>query len=616
MRKCINEIQKKCNDNFISLADNKCKATWNVVNRKLGNVRKSSEIDRIEINDKIIMTGTDIAEAFNNYFINLSNNYNDIKSSKYDLSNTIPNNLNSIYLEPTTPEEVLKLILSLRNTNSVGYDKVSTMALKNIAHLIAEPLCHIINLSLEQGTFPQKLKFAVVKPLHKKGSKADMGKYRPITLTPVLSKVFEKVFYIRLQKFLDKNKAFAKEQNGFRSNKSTALAAFTLIRKVLDSINNRNPTIALFLDMSKAFDFVDHDILISKLHRYGIRGPAGNWIKSYLSNRCQVTEITKMNKTNRTVENFVSTIKENKYGVPQGSILGPLLFLVYINDLPRAVNYPTVLFADDTTIVVESDNLSNYEEKINKALSETVNWLRSNNLNLNTEKTKFIHFHTKQSKDLELNITCDGKPIKQENCHKFLGINIDKHCDWKEQIKAVCSKINKFVFALKKIRLVISHKTALLVYYGYVCSALRYGIILWGNATDVHRVFISQKRCIRAIWGLSPRDSCKPIFRKNKILTLTCLYILEACTFVRKHMELFIVKDNRNKRTITQKPLILPVTKLSLFKKNSYYMLSKIYNTVPKTITNLTGNIFYSKLRQWLQEECYYSVNEFFEKNN
>lgn len=141
-----------------------------------------------------------------------------------------PNNLNSIYLEPTTPEEVLKLILSIRNTNSVGYDQISTVALKNVAHLIAEPLCHIINLSLEQGIFPNKLKFAVVKPLHKKGSKTDMGNYRPITLILVLSKIFEKVFYTRLQKFLDKNKTLAVEQNGFRPNKSTALATFTLIQ--------------------------------------------------------------------------------------------------------------------------------------------------------------------------------------------------------------------------------------------------------------------------------------------------------------------------------------------------------------------------------------------------
>lgn len=230
---------------------------------------------------------------------------------------------------------------------------------------------------------------------------------------------------------------------------------------------------------------------------------------------------------------------------------------------------------------------------------------------INTNKTKLIQFKTTKTTDLQLNITCNNDKIDKINNTNFLGIILDEQCNWKLQIDAVCNKVNRFIFALKKLRSVSSQDAAMLVYHSYVCSALRYGIVLWGNSVDAHRAFIAQKKSIRAVWGLKWMDSCKPIFQKQKLLTLPCIYIFEMSKFVKKHMELFEMNTNINKRTMTHKTLAVPRTRLVQVERNCYHMAITIFNCLPENFVSLPYGLFCSRLYKWLAEECFYSVKEF-----
>lgn len=213
-------------------------------------------------------------------------------------------------------------------------------------------------MSFYHGTFPDKLKLSLIKPLFKKGEKCDINNYRPITLIPILSKIYEKCMYKRLTNFCNKFQIISDKQFGFQKNKSTSLAIFSLMQAILSNINNNYITTGLFFDLSKAFDLVSHEILLQKLEAIGIRGPVLQWLSSYLTNRNQRVIINKKNEHSDIIS-YSSEYRHNKYGVPQGSVLGPILFLIYINDIIKITNHKCILFADDISITVTSNKKYN-----------------------------------------------------------------------------------------------------------------------------------------------------------------------------------------------------------------------------------------------------------------
>lgn len=601
LKRCLHKARQISSYRFIKNSKNVSRASWQVIKNACAMTGTISEIN--DCNG--ITCPKKIADYFNNFFIDST----DKNVQRKPESCNLDQNTNSLYLSLVNLEEVEKAIKYLNNTNATGYDGICTKVIKANASALKVPLAHILNLSFLQGVFPKRLKNVVVKPLYKKGSKSDPNNYRPIALIPVMSKIFERVMYNRLLSFITKYNILHNNQFGFRKNSSTSLACYHLIKEVTESLDKKTPMVAVFLDMSKAFDFVNHDILLQKLYRYGVRGPAWDWLACYLNKRQQCVEIAKVIGKDKIV--FKSDYQYNGFGVPQGSILGPLLFLLYINDLPKTIDHKCILFADDTTLLIKYDKNAIFEDVIKKALTDIIAWLDSNNLQINLSKTKLIQFQTYKSKHLDIQIKHNDTTIEEVKSTKFLGLTIDCHCNWKDHVDNLRSKLDRFVYVLYRIRNVVSEAAALSAYHGYVSSQLKYGLILWGNSVDADVIFKAQKKCIRAITGAGFSDHCKPLFQKKNILTVPSMYIYEISIFVKKNPNCFLKMTTKSNRGVHRNKLLQPQTNLALCRKNVHCMAIKIYNIFTDKFKELPLKQFQKSLFEHLLERCYYSIDEF-----
>lgn len=604
LKHIINSTKKAQNNHFIQTAHNKCKATWTVIKKSTVNVPKS-EIQKISIDAKnYIDNPVTIANLFNDFFID------GLKEDTInnDANLQIPRNPNSMFMSPTSPSEIQRIINNMKNTSSTGYDQISTQILKLVSLKISNILCHIINLAIFNGVFPDKLKTTLIKPLFKKDNKLSMSCYRPIALVPVLSKVFEKVIHNKLYNFFESQHLLTDEQTGFRKNKTINTAVYNFLQKVMINIDNKTPVCALYMDFSKAFDCVNHKILLQKLAMYGVRGNVLKLIESYLSNRKQFTQITRIcPKINKEV-NFTSEKRYVNLGVPQGSVLGPLLFIIYINDLPKIIKQPTFLFADDCTIVFNDKDRMTLEQDINEAIEKIIEWTTSNNLKLNFDKTNLMIFRNRVAQFSDINIKYSNKKVSHVDTTKFLGLNIDCSLNWKTHIENLCLKINQQSYALHMLSKMADISTVLSAYHGYVGSIIRYGIMFWGHSVHKDDAFKAQKRCVRSICKLKQTDSCKEYFKNLKLLTLPCIYIYEIINFVRSNATFF--ENYKSKRHNSK--ICCPNNKTTLLNNSIFCMAPRVYNHLPKYLMEASSsNMFKKKLKSFLINKTYYSVSEY-----
>ena len=289
--------------------------------------------------------------------------------------------------------------------------------------------------------FPDKLKLAKVIPLFKNGVRTLVKNYRPVSILPIFDKILEKLVNKQLTNFLEKNKILSNFQYGFQKNRSTSLAVVDVVSKITKPLENKKIPCCIFLDFAKAFDTIDHTISLKKLEHYGIRGVAKDWFQSYLNSRFQTV----------VIGNVTSTSKENKYGVPQGSVLGPTLFLMYINDISNCLNksIPTI-FADGTCIFFQDDDIDNLVFTINSELREVSSWLIANRLTLNVDKSNIVLFQNKSK--LKLDISLNGEKLKQTAFVKYLGVLIDERLSWDKHIFMTTKKIQQGIGMISKIR--------------------------------------------------------------------------------------------------------------------------------------------------------------------
>ena len=393
--------------------------------------------------------------------------------------------------------------------------------MKQIINSIVKPLVYIFNKSIETGNVPTKFKIAKVVPVYKKGDSHLMKNYRPISILPCFSKLIEKCIFNRVYSFLCHNNIISNSQYGFRRNHSTAHALIDLQDKIISAINKNNFSLGIFMDLSKAFDIVDHTILLYKLKHYGIRGTALKWFSSYLNNRSQYT----------FVANCSSNHSQIKYGVPQGSILGPLLFLLYINDITKSSqNLEFVLYADDTTLFYTQPDLNNLKENIESELSKVTTWFKINKLLVNFDKTHFVPFQNRSInigaavENIVINI--DSHTLNKSDNVNFLGIHIDKYLHWKTHIDYVNNKVSKCIGILHKLKYYLPLVALRTLYNSLVLPYLSYCIPVWGNCnqSNMNALFILQTKAVRICTGSHYLAHSAPLFKKLNTLNFYDLY--------------------------------------------------------------------------------------------
>ena len=342
--------------------------TWEVINSLLTKTKSKYSPTRIQVNDNVLDATSQIAENFNNYFCNIADNLMNTSTSN-SISHSFVHHKKflqkrvqeSLFKEPTSPSEVYNAQAGLKTGQSSGLDNIPSFLLKIAAVVIAPTLSYFINLSFELGLFPESMKKAKIIPVFKTGDKLLMSNYRPISILSSFSKIFEKCIHKRLFSFFDKQKVLSPNQYGFRPGFNTTHAITDIVTTAYENMCNNHYTGLIFLDLKKAFGTVNHNVLLSKLNHYGIRGVAHNLLSSYLTNR----------KQSVTINNYCFTPLIINNGVPQGSTLGPLLFLIYINDLENSILTNPRLFADDTCICVNADTISNLEYLINSRVTKS-----------------------------------------------------------------------------------------------------------------------------------------------------------------------------------------------------------------------------------------------------
>ena len=528
LEKIINTLERNHIEKQFELYKNNLSRSWQIMKKVINKKCTSTMPKHFEINGKLCHDKKVIANSFNQFYINIGPSFAgdtacDDTSFRMFLNKT---SITSIFLEPVTQLEIKKIISSLKNS-SPGWDDISAKVIKGCCELILEPLTYIVNLSLAQGVFPNELKIAKVIPLYKGDNSSHIKNYRPVSVLPFFSKVFERAMYNRMISFINTNDILHKLQFGFREKHSTNIALTILVDKIASSLNNGEIVLGAFLHFSKAFDCVNHKILLNKLEHYGIRGVALEWFQSYLSDRKQYVCFEGENSVEMTIT----------CGVPQGSILGPLLFLLYINDIANVSNVLyCILFADDSNVFLTGKNINDMVATMNIELSKLVQWLKVNRLSLNISKTKFMVFEKTTRIKEKLTVTICNQDIEQVQSIKFLGVVIDSKLSWEYHIKYINQKISKAIGLLRKVRRYLNKSCLVTLYYTFLFPYLNYCIEVWGSAAQYHinSLIVLQKKSVRVVTSSGFRDHTYPLFKELNLLPLKQLYFYRIGMFMFK----------------------------------------------------------------------------------
>ena len=430
--------------------------------------------------------------------------------------------------------------------------------------------------------------------------------YRPISILSYLSKILEKLMHKRIYKFLIKNNIIYNLQFGFRQNYSTNLALVELLENIRHSLDNGEYTIGLYLDLSKAFDTVNHNILLNKLDHYGIRGHTLAWFESYLTNRKQYV----------LVDNNKSELGKITTGVPQGSVLGPLLFIIYMNDICNVIKNNTaklMLFADDTNLFISGKNPIQIKNDMEAEAKNLQEWFKANKLTLSIEKTNFSLFHQPQKK---IPKECDeihigDKSIKRVNSVKYLGIIIDDKLNWSAQVNQVCEALMKLTSSFKIIKHYVPEKCKRQLYYAYVHSKIKYGLEVYGHTskTNINKIQKLQNKILKILFNKDWYTPTLALHKELNLLQVQEIFYQSLLTLVHKQRKKLLPEmfnDYFHTRNELNNINVRTSNKLNVIKTNTSQgdkMLKTkgayLYNSLPDSIISINNtNNFKNKVKQ------------------
>lgn len=579
----LNTVKKTAYNKYISESENKPKSSWQIINHELNKKPKTQVIPDVPI------------QIFSNFFANVAENIisclPNTTENSVDLLSATSTSCNSFFLIPIMPYEIIEAVKSLKKSKCLDCYDLSSEIIKGIIEEIIEPLATLFNLCITTGCFPTCFKYAKVLPLWKKGDKSLVDNYRPISIIPVLGKIFEIILKNRLVQYFVNNNLFSKYQYGFRAGKSTTDALLKIVSCIVEGLERGDIVAITLCDLSKAFDCVSHNSLFEKLEYYGVRGLPLKLFKSYLTDRTQSVYV---NDTFSGVENIL-------HGVPQGSVLGPLLFLIYVNDFSNfMLPNQSVLFADDTSLVSTGKNLQMLSVNKDKALKLATEWFTVNQLKLNENKTKEIIFSSNSS--------------SSEQTGKLLGITLDGNLSWTTHINELNVKLSKSIFALRQLKKVVDLHVLKTAYYAMFHSHINYGIILWGDSSQSMKIFRQQKKALRIMMNAEYRDHCKPLFKSLGIFPLPSLFIYNTILEIHKNKSQFSKHlDIHHYQTRNAELLIKPCFRLTKSQKNSLNI--NLYNHIPEYIKQLNPKSFKLKMKSCMLENCFYSIDEYLNAN-
>ncbi|CAB0013126.1 unnamed protein product, partial [Nesidiocoris tenuis] len=548
------KIKKAKEEHFRSKfegCENDPKIFWKTVN-SLTKAEKETQIKMIRLNEnEVEVAGNEelIANHFNRYYTGIAETL---------LQNVTPHQAKA--LDPLAPawreermgwkkvseREVIGVIRSLKNKKSSGHDGWTAEDMKSIVDHVVPPLTSLINESLAEGYFPETLKAGVVVPIYKNGPKNEMRNYRPISLLCVLSKIIERVVKRQLLEFLNAMDFFSSSQFGFLEGKSTDHAVAEHVQSIVMGLESRRRVGALYLDLAKAFDLVNVDLLLTKLLLAGVRDAPGRWFGSFLTERRQSVKLGER----------LSQPEPVRHGVPQGSTLAPILFLIYLNDICDVeIQGKFFCFADDTALVWRSDSVTNLVSQVERDMREVSAWFMKNKLVLNAEKSKLIHFrYTSLHLPKEIAVVihraecggpspCTCPVVRESESARYLGMTVDNRLTWGQHVDLLRSRLSRLVYGLRILKPMLDLEARIRLYQAIFLATLRYGIIHYGGTfVSVTRRLFSVLRLSQKIVGIQKGD------QSGLIQGFEGLYYQASFMWVAKNLHRYTIDRQESSR--------------------------------------------------------------------